>query len=150
MTNTNVFTFTAAQADKVIGPMLEWLNALDRLPSIALVTLSCLILGFLLKKSSWFPNQGIPFAIIVWAMFFSFFLAPARPEGETLTGWKIINMIKGFIAGGGAWLLHAKVFKWLTSKFPFLGNWLPEEGDEEDEGGAKQDKPVDSPKPPSV
>lgn len=82
------------------------LGKLWGLPSYMLVLMVCLIAGFALKRSKWFPNEGIPLAVIGTGALLMALIADPRADTLPLRVWLVKNVAFGAIIGGIAWALH--------------------------------------------
>lgn len=95
------------------------LGKLYGLPSGMLVLLTCLIVGYILKKFESFPNDGIPVCVILWGGLF--FPVMCEFDGKTpLRIWILRNVFIGLVIGFLAWLFHnkflSKVEDWVASR----------------------------------
>jgi hypothetical protein len=106
---------------------MEWLTKFnDQLlgaPTGALVLLSCIAFGYVLRFFRRFPNEAIPLAVILWGAAFFMLLAPER-QNMALRFWLARNFTIGLIIGFVAWLIHNKGLAILEDKVPFLKGLL--------------------------
>lgn len=106
------------QIDQAIG----WLNQLYGLPAAALVLISCLAVGYVLRFIKAFPNNGIPVAVVLWGAIAMTLVADSRATSMSLRVWIVRNVLVGLAIGFISWLIHnlllSKVEDWLASKFP--------------------------------
>lgn len=106
------------QIDQAIG----WLNQLYGLPAAALVLISCLAVGYVLRFIKRFPNDGIPVAVVLWGAVAMTLVADSRATSMSLRVWIVRNVLVGLAIGFISWLVHnlllSKVEDWLASKFP--------------------------------
>ena len=100
--------------ETVIDAPVAWLNQLYGLPAIALVFLSCIVLGYVLKLVKGFPNDGIPLAVILWGAILLPLLTEYKPGGLRI--WLLKNILVGVIAGFIAWLFHNKILAKIEDK----------------------------------
>lgn len=100
--------------------LLELLHTLYGLPGYALVFLTCVVFGYLVKAGRWLPNHQIPLLIFLWGTIWNLLLADTREPGSSLRLWLARNLILGFLIAGLAWLAHNRWLKgWLDPKlFP--------------------------------
>ena len=115
--NTNTFNSFFQQAVNV----LEQLYAL---PSPLLVGLSCIVIGYMLKRFQRFPNDAIPLVVILWGAFFTLLLSGNCPPELSVGQWRVKNAIVGLIIGFAAWGLHYFIIAKLEDKFPWLDKLL--------------------------
>ena len=90
-----------------------WLSKLYGLPGGMLVLISCIAFGYLLKfvPKQWFPNQGIPLAVILWGCTFNMLIADPRADSLPIRIWVVKNLLIGLIIGVAAWMVHNKIIK---------------------------------------
>lgn len=103
---------------------LEFLDSLWRVPGLALVALSCIVFGYVLRLIKKFPNDAIPLAVIFWAIIATWFLAPPRAPEDAVLAWRARQILVGMIVGYGTWMFHARILKKIESKVPFLNSLL--------------------------
>ena len=93
-----------------------WLSKLYGLPGGVLVLVSCIAFGYLLKlvPAKWFPNAGIPVAVILWGCAFNMLMADPRADALPIRVWIGKNFLIGLIIGVIAWMIHNKIIKRFT------------------------------------
>jgi hypothetical protein len=91
------------------------LEKLYGLPAIALVLVSCIFLGYILRVITIFPNKGIPLAVILWGGVFFPAIADAT-SNFPFRVWLIRNLLMGLMIGVVAWLLHNQVLSRLEDR----------------------------------
>lgn len=102
----------------------NWLKALQDLPIGLLILLSCIVLGFALKRWPSFNNQFIPLAVIGWAVVLCVVTSGGAPAGLGLVTWKIRNGLVGMALGFIAWGLHYFFLYRYEDKWPWLRRFL--------------------------
>ena len=90
-----------------------WLSKLYGLPGSVLVLVSCIFFGYVLKllPKRWFPNAGIPVAVILWGCAFNMLMADPCADALPIRVWIVKNFLIGLIIGVAAWLVHNKIIK---------------------------------------
>ena len=116
-TDTNHFNAFIQQA---VGALAQ----LQALPAPLLVGLTCIVVGYVLKRSKWFPNDGIPLLVVVWGAFFTLFLSGNCPPDLSLRQWRCKNALIGLVVGFAAWTFHYYMLSKLEDKFPRLSAFL--------------------------
>lgn len=101
----------------------DTLGQLYGLPGYVLVYLLCLGLGFALKKSKWFPNEGIPLTIILVGAVFTCLIADPRGDTLPLRVWIVKNVVFGALIGIAAWATHAN-----RRRIPFIKRFFKDDG----------------------
>jgi uncharacterized integral membrane protein len=102
--------------ENTLDTTVNFLNKLDGLPATAVVLLSCIVIGYILKCIKAFPNSGIPVAVILWGGAFNPLLADLNSE----MGWRVWfvkNLLVGLVLGFVAWLVHNQVIARFEAKF---------------------------------
>lgn len=113
---------------------INWIQqALDYvagMPSLMLVFVGCVAIGYVLKLSPWFPNSAIPLVVILSGLILNLMLCGAKPDTMVAIVWKTRHAVVGMIIGLMAWMFHLLILKriepylpTLVSKIPGLG-WL--------------------------
>lgn len=102
----------------------DFLTWLENLSSLALVGLSCLVLGYALKLAPKFPNGWIPFVCIVWAMVLTPLIDEGRGKDEVTRVWLGRHILFGLVVGFAAWFLHAQILKRFEERIPWIGKLL--------------------------
>lgn len=100
--------------DQVVG-LLQKLNGL---PAIALVALSCIVVGYVLRCIKRFPNDGIPVVAILWGAWYAI-IADYSNYNIPLRVDIVRNIFIGLVVGFLAWLFHNQVLKRIEDK------WFP-------------------------
>lgn len=116
--------------------MLRWvtdtLGKLYGLPGYVLVFLLCLVAGFVLKRSRWFPNDGIPLTVICLGGLVNSLIADPKADTLPLRIWVVKNVVVGLIIGFAAWQAHAQ-----RRKIPGLKRFFPESSDSDPQAFTK-------------
>lgn len=94
----------------------EWLSKLYGLPGYACVLVFCVILGYILKSSKRFPNDGIPLVLFLAGMIFNSLIADPLADSLSLRVWLVKNAVIGGIIGGMAWVAHYQWIKRFKSR----------------------------------
>ena len=115
--NTNTIILIVQQIQYAVSQLYS-------LPAAALVGLTCIVVGYLLKRWKTFPNEAIPTVIVLWGAFFCVMLAAPTPQGVTLGAWRVKNALVGVVVGFAAWGLHYYLLSRLEDKFPWLKSLL--------------------------
>lgn len=133
---TNVISTTdIAAADGLISQLFKILNSVYGLPAAAMVGISCIVLGYVLRIIQAFPNKAIPVACILWSMVATPLIADPPPAGTVLRVWLVRNILSGAIVGALAWLTHNKLLKQIENNIPILGGILKAADDEATRNG---------------
>lgn len=98
-----------------IESMVQILQRLDGAPAIALIFVSCLVLGYVLKGVRQFPNSAIPTAVILWGAIVNPVIADAMND-TPLRIWMIRNVLVGAITGFAAWMAHMSILSRIEDK----------------------------------
>ena len=112
-----------------MNSILDSLGSLYGLPGYALVALSCIVLGYVLRALRFFPNQGIPLACVLWAMVLNPLLANGRTAADSPRVWLLKNILIGMIVGFLAWILHKLILRRFEDKIAGLAKFLGDEAD---------------------
>ena len=113
-----------AQTPSVVDSTLGVLDTLYGLPGNALVALTCIVLGYVLRLVRKFPNEGIPLACILWGMVCNPLVADPASAGQSIRIWIVRNILVGAIVGAVSWLSHKLILSKLESRIPILGGLL--------------------------
>ena len=97
-----------------LAKLSDALSSIENLPYLPLVFLSCIVMGWLLKRWSRYPNGCIPFAVVIMGVLNTCLLSLPMPQGELLVAWLIRKSLIGLIVGFLAWTAHAQVLKRIT------------------------------------
>src|SRR5512135_2379766 len=111
------------EIESFLDTVVNLLNKINGLPSIAVVFLSCIVVGYVLRFVKRFPNDGIPIAVILWGAAFNPLLADLNSD----MGWRvwfIKNFLFGLLWGYLAWLVHNKVLSKIEGSIPVIGDKL--------------------------
>lgn len=100
-----------SQVNEWLNQVSEALATLYGLPSIVLVFILCLGLGYFLKTQRWCPNDKIPLIVIAFGVGFLPLISDWRSSPLPLRIWLVRNVVVGFIVGLAAWLTHNKILK---------------------------------------
>ena len=109
------------QIDQFITQIVEVLSRLYGLPSYAVVFISCLAVGYVLKLSKKFPNDAIPVVAILWGAAFLPLIADPAADATPWRIWFGKNFLIGLVIGALAWAFHNKILSRFEDKIPFLG-----------------------------
>lgn len=107
-----------------VGQAEQWVKQLYALPYPLLAGLSCIVVGYILKRLSWFHNENIPVVVVLWGAFCNSMLSPGHPTGTSTFKWHALNAIVGVVVGFAAWGFHYYLLNKLEDKFPWLGKLL--------------------------
>lgn len=108
-----------------IETYLEQLNSiLNKLAGshYALVLVSCIVIGYILKGWKTFPNEAIPVVVVLWGGAFLTLIADPAADSLGLWTWRIKNFLLGIVVGFIAWLIHNQILARFEDKIPFLKN----------------------------
>lgn len=119
-----------------INELVEFLNHLYGLPGIALVALMCLLGGYFLKSQHWFPNQGIPTALVILGAALLPLISDFRDSPLPLRVWLVRNLVVGALVGLGTWAFHRLILKRIEDKIPWLGQFLRDTETKKNNGAA--------------
>jgi len=98
--------FEPTQVHSWMDRLTDILNGMAGLPSITLVLLTCLGIGWVFKSIKRFPNDAVPVVVIAWGMIFTWLTMEQMPEGYQVIAWRSRNLMIGFATGCFAWGLH--------------------------------------------
>ncbi len=95
----------------------QLLGKIYGLPSVMLVFLSCIGVGFVIKRwFKWIPNDAIPAIVPLWGMGFMLLIADSKTDALPFRIWLGKNALVGFIVGIIAILVHRYAIKPLFKK----------------------------------
>lgn len=127
--------------DKVLG----WLDKLQGMSAVALIFLSCIGLGYILRYVKQFPNGGIPLAVVLWGTAAMMIAADARANNMPARVWVVRNAMIGITIGVSAILFHKYILRfaeeWLGKKFPKFGDTMLFKKGASPEAEIKQEPP---------
>ncbi len=106
-------------------------HSLYGLPGYALVLLTCIIVGYIMKIMKWFPNEKIPAVVIAWGIVFNLLSADTRDASVPVRLYIVKNLLIGMIIGFIAWLIHNRWLSRIENSIPLLKNFLPSTGNTE-------------------
>lgn len=109
--------------ESYIDQAVDILQKIAGLPAIALVAISCLVVGYVLRFFKRFPNDAIPVVVVIWGAVWYTCVADAN-NTIPLRVWLFRNVAIGLIIGCGTWLLHRYGLKFIETKIPILGPYL--------------------------
>lgn len=113
---------------ETLDQILSYLDRLEGLSAVALVFLSCIVVGYAWRfiHFKWFPNDAIPVVCIVWGAFAMSLIADARASNMPFRVWFVRNIMVGGIIGLAAWAVHNYAIKrledYLVTLFPKVGD----------------------------
>lgn len=110
--------------ESYIDQAVDLLQKLNGLPAIALVAISCLVVGYVLRFIKKFPNDAIPVVVTIWGMWYAV-VADAN-NTIPLRVWTVRNLLIGLVVGFLAWLFHNLILSKIEDKIPFLKNLFSE------------------------
>lgn len=110
--------------NSLLTQLVDLLARLGGLPGFAMVFLFCLVTGFVLKRISRFPNNGIPVAVVLAGMVLNSLIADPRTDALPFRVWIVKNILFGGIIGFLAWLAHNQ-----RRRIPIVKNFI---GDDDD------------------
>ena len=96
-----------------INTALQYLDKIQGLSAVALVFLSCIVIGYVLRLIKSFPNEGIPVVVILWGALVMLFIADPRATTMPARVWTVRNILVGLIIGMAAWVSHKMVLSYL-------------------------------------
>lgn len=109
-----------------LNNLLQILDKVQGMSAAALVCVSCIVVGYVLRFIKKFPNDGIPVVVILWGAVAMLFIADPHPPATTMRVWTVRNFLVGLTIGLIAWMLHKFVLSWvedyLAKKFPSASN----------------------------
>lgn len=104
-----------------LNDILTSLDKIQGLSAVALVFLSCVVVGYALRFIKRFPNDGIPVVVILWGALAMLFIADPRATTMPARIWTARNVFVGLIIGMVAWLTHkmllSKIENLISAKF---------------------------------
>ena len=110
--------------DSVFGELVK----IQSWPTVGLVFAVVIIVGYCLRFWKWFPNDGIPVAVIVTGAAAMLLVSDGRPDN---IGWRVWNVklcFTGLIIGFIAWMMHnlviSKIEDFLSTKFASVNRAL--------------------------
>lgn len=110
---------------EAINSLLQGLDKIQGLSAVALVFLSCIVVGYILRFIKSFPNEAIPVVVILWGAIIMLFIADPRASTMPARIWTARNICVGLAIGMVSWLSHklilSRVEDFVASKFN-LGN----------------------------
>lgn len=116
---------TNANDMETINSLLKALDKVQGLSAVALVFLSCIVVGYVFRFIKSFPNEGIPVVVILWGALAMLVIADPRANDMPARIWTARNLFVGLIIGAGAWFSHklliSRLEDFLMAKFN-LGN----------------------------
>ncbi len=107
---------------ETLNQLLQGLDKVQGLSAVALVFLSCIVVGYILRFIKAFPNDGIPVVVILWGAVAMLFIADPRVSTMEARIWTSRNLFVGLIIGAVAWFTHkiliSRLENLIASKFP--------------------------------
>lgn len=94
---------------ETLNSILQALDKVQGLSAVALVFLSCIVVGYALRFIKRFPNDGIPVVVILWGALAMLFIADPRANSMPARIWTSRNVFIGLVIGMVAWLTHKLV-----------------------------------------
>lgn len=123
------------QIDLWLGTLNGLLSKLWGLPYLSTVFVLCFVVGVFLRNNRHFPNDAIPFIVIVCGGVFAPLLADPRADALPLRIWVAKNIVLGVIIGIVTWVSHKYALKPIARKIPWLSWLAPANGDAKEEVG---------------
>jgi hypothetical protein len=108
------------QLDTYLEHASTILGKLYGAPGYVLVLLTCLAIGYFLKGLKRFPNDAIPWVVVIWGCAFNMLIADPLADGFTIRIWLCKNFLVGIGIGVGAWVFHNQILARIEDKIPFL------------------------------
>lgn len=109
-----------------INSVLQFLDKIQGLSAVALIFLSCIIVGYCLRFLKKFPNDGIPVVVILWGAVAMLIIADPRASTIPARIWTARNLCVGLVIGFVAWVSHkiilSRIEDFIASKIPGSGN----------------------------
>lgn len=105
-----------------IEQFLSFLDKIQGLSAAALVGLTCIVVGYLMRAIKPFPNEGIPVVVILWGAIGMLFLADPRATNMPARIWTVRNLFVGLVIGLLSWFAHklilSRIENWFIAKYP--------------------------------
>lgn len=89
-----------------LNSILQMLDKVQGLSAVALVFLSCIVVGYVFRFIKAFPNEGIPVVVILWGALAMLVIADPRANNMPARIWTARNLFVGLIIGCVAWFTH--------------------------------------------
>jgi Phage holin family Hol44, in holin superfamily V len=93
------------------------LGKLYGVPGYALVFLTCVVAGYVVKVLPNVPNNVIPWLLVGIGPILNMMVADTRADEFPIRIWIVKNFIIGFLISGGAMWFHRKFLKPMEEKF---------------------------------
>jgi len=120
-TETERENMNTNQVNQIVGQTNHYLDQLASAPSLLLVLLSCLIIGWVLKALPKFPNAAIPMVVVLAGVILVMLVQPERPATLSVRVFRTRGAMIGLIIGFASWALHYYVLYRLESLPWFAG-----------------------------
>ena len=104
------------QINEWLSDAVDILNKLNGAPSILLVAILCLMLGYILVYSRSFPNRAVPLVVIFAGAAIMPLMSDFKNSPYGLRVWLLRNIVVGAIIGALTWVLHSM----LLIRIPWL------------------------------
>lgn len=104
--------------------LTQYIAKLEAMTGLALVALTCLVLGYVLKLIPKFPNGAVPLVVVLAGMLLTPVIDEGKAANETVRVWLIDHILYGMIVGFCVWTFHAYILKRFEDKIPILGALL--------------------------
>lgn len=110
--------------DQIETYLEQFNNLLNKLAGshYALVLVTCIVVGYVLKGWKKFPNEAIPVVVVLWGGAFLTMMADPGADNLGVWTWRIKSFLLGIVVGFVAWLLHNQILSRFEDKIPFLKN----------------------------
>jgi hypothetical protein len=118
------------ELNSILQKASDFITQLQALPNPLLVAITCIVIGYILKRWNFFPNQAIPVVVVIWGALFTLLLSGNCPAGLTAGQWRIKNALVGLVMGFAAWAFHYYALSRLEDRFPWLKRFLCGDSDE--------------------
>lgn len=124
--------------ESVINQVDSWLASLNSLlaklwglPYLSMVFILCFFVGLFLRYNKRFPNDAVPFIVIICGGVFAPLLADPRADTLPLRIWVAKNIVLGVVIGIVTWITHRYALKPIARKVSWLSWLAPKDGDTE-------------------
>ena len=103
--------------DTWLEQIVTVLGKLYGVPGYALVFLTCVVAGYVIKVLPHVPNNVIPWLLVTIGPVLNMLIADTRADNFPIRIWIVKNFVVGFLISGGAMWFHRKFLKPMEEKF---------------------------------